>query len=247
MDKGMVVTGGGRGIGAACARLGAAQGYRVCVNYARNRAAADALVAQISVAGGRALAVQADVADPAQVRRMFETVDSALGTVTALVNNAGISGALKPVEDIDRANLDAVFGVNVYGLFWCCAQAVRRMSTRHGGRGGAIVNVGSIAARTGGMHGMLAYAASKAAVDAFTLGLAKEVGREGIRVNCLRPGTTRTDIVAPLGENLLAQVAAATPLGRLGESEEIAHAILWLLSDQASYVHGAIHDVSGGR
>jgi NAD(P)-dependent dehydrogenase (short-subunit alcohol dehydrogenase family) len=166
MDKVMVVTGGGRGIGAACARLGAAQGYRVCVNYARNRAAAAALVTQISAAGGRALAVQADVADPAQVRRMFETDDSALGTVTALVNNAGITGALKPVEDIDRAGLDAVFGVNVYSLFWYCAQAVRRKSP---------------------------------------------------------------------------------PLGRLGESEEIAEGILWLLSDKASYVHGAIHDVSGGR
>ena len=247
MEKVMVVTGAGRGIGAACARLGAAQGYKVCVNYARNRAAADAVVAQIAGAGGHAIAVQADVADPAQVHRLFETVDARLGRLTALVNNAGISGALKPVEDLERPDLDEVFGLNVYGLFSCCAQAVKRMSTRHGGRGGAIVNVGSIAARTGGLRGMVAYAASKAAVDTFTLGLAKEVGREGIRVNCLRPGTTRTDIVAPLGADVLAQIAVATPLGRLGDTEEIAEGILFLLSDKASYVHGAIYDVSGGR
>jgi NAD(P)-dependent dehydrogenase (short-subunit alcohol dehydrogenase family) len=141
-----------------------------------------------------------------------------------------------------------VFGTNVHGLFHCCAQAVRRMSTRHGGHGGAIVNVGSIASRYGGMAGMVAYAASKGAVDSFTLGLAKEVGREGIRVNCVRPGTTRTDIIAPLGgEKLAAQVSAATPLGRLGEPDEIARAVLWLLSDEASFVHGALYDVSGGR
>jgi NAD(P)-dependent dehydrogenase (short-subunit alcohol dehydrogenase family) len=248
MDAVLIVTGAGRGIGAACARLAARQGYRIAVNYARNRAAADAVVDEIHQTGSRAIAVRGDVADPAQVRRLFETVDQELGTVTALVNNAGITGPLAPVEQIDPAGLKDLFGVNVYSLFWCCAEAVKRMSTRHGGKGGTIVNVGSIAARHGGMPGMVAYAASKAAVDGFTLGLAKEVGREGIRVNCVRPGTTRTDIIAPLGgEKLAAQVAAATPLGRLGDPEEIAQTILWLLSEHASFVHGAIYDVSGGR
>jgi NAD(P)-dependent dehydrogenase (short-subunit alcohol dehydrogenase family) len=248
MDAVLIVTGAGRGIGAACARLAARQGYGVAVNYARNQAAADAVVGDIHRAGGHAIAVQADVADPAQARRLFETVDRELGTVTGLVNNAGITGPLTPVEQMDPAALQEVFGVNVYGLFWCCAEAVKRMSTRHGGKGGAIVNVGSIAGRYGGMPGMVAYAASKAAVDGFTMGLAKEVGRDGIRVNCVRPGTTRTDIIVPLGgEKLAAQVAAATPLGRLGDPEEIAQTVLWLLSEHASFVHGALYDVSGGR
>jgi NAD(P)-dependent dehydrogenase (short-subunit alcohol dehydrogenase family) len=244
----LIITGASRGIGAACARLAASQGYRIAVNYATSRTAAEAVVTAIEKSGGRAIAVQANVADAGEARRLFETVDRQLGTVTALVNNAGITGPLTPVEQMDPAGLQDVFGVNVYSLFWCCAEAVKRMSTRHGGKGGAIVNVGSIAGRYGGMPGMVAYAASKAAVDGFTLGLAKEVGREGIRVNCVRPGTTRTDIIVPLGgEKLAAQVAAATPLGRLGEPDEIAHAILWLVSDQASFVHGALYDVSGGR
>jgi len=244
----LIVTGAGRGIGAACARIAARQGYRVAVNFAHNRAAAEAVAGEIRGSGGDAILVQADVADPAQVRRMFETVDRELGTLTALVNNAGITGPVTRVDEMDAANPQAVFGVNIYSLFWCCAEAIKRMSTRHGGKGGAIVNVGSIAGRYGGMPGMVAYAASKAAVDGFTVGLAKEVGREGIRVNCLRPGTTRTDIIVPLGgEPLAAQVAAATPLGRLGEPDEIAHAVLWLLSDEASFVHGALYDVSGGR
>ena len=248
MDRVLIVTGGGRGIGAACARLGAEHGYRVCVNYARNRDAAEAVARDMEAAAGRAIAVQADVADPREAGRLFETVDRELGTVSALINNAGVTGPLTPVEHIDPEALESLFAVNVYSLFWCCAEAVKRMSTRHGGRGGAIVNVGSIAARYGGMPGMVPYAASKAAVDGFTLGLAKEVGREGIRVNCVRPGTTRTDILAPLGgEKVIAQVAAATPLGRVGNAREIAQAVLWLLSDQASYVHGAIYDVSGGR
>jgi NAD(P)-dependent dehydrogenase (short-subunit alcohol dehydrogenase family) len=244
----LIVTGAGRGIGAACARLGAQAGYRVCVNYARRQEAAERVVAEIRAAGGQALAVQADVGDRAQAAALFATVDSELGSVSALINNAGITGPLIPVEAATADGLEELFGVNVYSLFWCCAEAVKRMSTRHGGRGGAIVNVGSIAGRYGGMPGMVAYAASKAAVDGFTLGLAKEVGREGIRVNCVRPGTTRTDIIVPLGgEKLAAQVAAATPLGRLGAPDEIARAILWLLSDEASFVHGALYDVSGGR
>ena len=244
----LIVTGAARGIGAACARLGARAGYSVCVNYARSQGAAEQIVQEIRSGGGRAMAFQADVADREQAVAMFRAVDRELGTVTALVNNAGITGPLTPVESIDAAGLDDLFGVNVYSLFWCCGEAVKRMSTRHGGRGGAIVNVGSIAARYGGMPGMVGYASSKAAVDGFTLGLAKEVGRDGIRVNCLRPGTTRTDIIVPLGgEELAARVAAATPLGRLGDPDEIARAILWLVSDEASFVHGAIYDVSGGR
>ncbi len=247
MEPVLIVTGASRGIGAACARLAAQRGYKVCVNYARDEAAAQRVVGDIRAQGGTAVAVRADIADREEIRRLFETVDRELGTVTALVNNAGITGPLTPVEQIDEAGLEELFGVNVFGLFWCCGEAVKRMSTRHGGRGGAIVNVGSIAGRNGGMPGMVGYAASKAAVDGFTLGLAKEVGRDGIRVNCLRPGTTRTDIIVPLGEKIAAQVAAATPLGRLGEASEIAEAILWLLSDQASFVHGALQDASGGR
>ena len=248
MNKVLIVTGAGRGIGAAIARMGAREGYAVCVNYAANNEAAESVVATIRAQGGKAIAVQADVGRRDETRRLFETVDRELGTVTALVNNAGITGPLEPVEDLDETDLDRIFGVNAFSLFWCCGEAVRRMARKHGGRGGAIVNVGSIAARYGGMSGMVAYAASKGAVDSFTLGLAKEVGPEGIRVNCLRPGTTQTDILSGIGGDELARrVSAATPLGRLGTPDEIAEAALWLLSDRASFTHGAIVDVSGGR
>lgn len=248
MSKVLVVTGAGRGIGAAIARLGAREGYSVCVNYAANQQAAESVVAGIRRGGGTAIAVQADVGRREEAKRLFEIVDRDLGTVTALVNNAGITGPLAAVEDLDEAGLDHVFGVNAYSLFWCCGEAVRRMARKHGGSGGAIVNVGSIASRYGGMSGMVAYAASKGAVDSFTVGLAREVGPEGIRVNCLRPGTTQTDILANIGGDEVARrVAAATPLGRLGMPDEIAEAALWLLSDRASFTHGAIFDVSGGR
>ena len=248
MDKVLIVTGAGRGIGAAIARLDALEGYAVCVNYAANQDAAERVVADIRAAGGKAIAVQADVGKRAEAKRMFETVDRELGTVTALINNAGITGPLEAVEDMDESDLARVFDVNAYSLFWCCGEAVRRMARKHGGRGGAIVNVGSIAARYGGMSGMVAYAASKGAVDSFTVGLAKEVGPEGIRVNCLRPGTTQTDILADIGgDELGRRVAAATPLGRLGLPDEIAEAAIWLISDKASFTHGAILDVSGGR
>jgi NAD(P)-dependent dehydrogenase (short-subunit alcohol dehydrogenase family) len=244
----LVVTGAGRGIGAACARLGAREGFRVCVNYARSREAAEQVVADIRAAGGEAIAVHGDVSRREDAARLFATVDREFGTVTALINNAGVTGPLVAVEDIDAAGLDHVFGTNVYSMFWCCAEAVRRMSRRHGGVGGAIVNIGSIASRYGGMAGMVAYAASKGAVDSFTLGLAKEAGPQGIRVNCLRPGTTQTDILAPLGGDAMAErVAAATPLGRLGRPEEIAEAAVWLVSDKASFAHGAFFDISGGR
>jgi NAD(P)-dependent dehydrogenase (short-subunit alcohol dehydrogenase family) len=244
----LVVTGAGRGIGAAIARIAAREGFSVCVNYARNRSAAEGVIADIRKAGGQAIAVQADVARRDEVKRMFETVDRELGTVTALINNAGITGPLVAIEDITDAPLREVFGTNVDSLFWCCGEAVQRMARKHGGKGGAILNVGSIAARNGGMPGMVAYATSKGAVDSFTLGLAKEAGPEGIRVNCLRPGTTETDIIIPLGGAELAKrVSAATPLGRLGLPDEIAEAAIWLVSDKASFTHGAILDVSGGR
>ncbi len=248
MDKVLIVTGAGRGIGAAIARMGAREGFAVCVNYAASASAAEEVAADIRAKGGRAIAVQADVSVQADAKRLFETVDRELGTVTALVNNAGITGPLVAVEDIDEAGLDRVIGVNVLSLFWCCGEAVRRMARKHGGRGGAIVNIGSIASRYGGMPGMIAYSASKGALDSFTVALAKEVGHEGVRVNCLRPGTTKTDILAPLGGNeLAARVAANTPLGRIGDPEEIAEAAIWLISDKASFTHGAILDVSGGR
>lgn len=248
MKKVLIATGAGRGIGAAIAKLAARDGYAVCVNYARNREAAERVTADIRAAGGEAIAVQADVAVRAEAVRLFETVDRELGRVSALVNNAGISGPLVAVEDVDESALRHVFDVNVMSLFWCCGEAVRRMAKKHGGPGGAIVNVGSIASRYGGMPGMIAYSASKGAVDSFTVGLAREVGHEGIRVNCLRPGTTRTDILEPLGGDALAQrIAANTPLGRIGSPEEIAEAVLWLVSDKASFTHGAILDVSGGR
>jgi NAD(P)-dependent dehydrogenase (short-subunit alcohol dehydrogenase family) len=244
----LVVTGAGRGIGAACARLGARDGFHVCVNYARSREPAEQVVAEIRAAGGEAIAVQADVSRRDEAARLFETVDRELGAISALINNAGVTGPLVAVEDLDAAALDHVFGTNVYGMFWCCAEAVRRMSRKHGGAGGAIVNIGSIASRYGGMAGMVAYAASKGAVDSFTLGLAKEAGPQGIRVNCVRPGTTRTDILAPLGGQAMEErVAAATPLGRLGLPEEIAEAAVWLVSDKASFAHGAFFDISGGR
>lgn len=248
MNPVLLVTGAGRGIGAAIARLGARRGFSVCVNYARNRGAAETLVADIVAAGGEAIAVQADVANRADTERLFETADRELGTLAALVNNAGITGPLVAVEDMTEAGLARVFDVNVASLFWCCGAAVRRMARKHGGTGGAIVNVGSIAARYGGMPGMIAYSSSKGAVDSFTVALAREVGHEGIRVNCVRPGTTRTDILDPIGgEELVTRIAANTPLGRVGDPQEIAEAVLWLLSPAASFTHGAILDVSGGR
>ena len=248
MDDVLIVTGAGRGIGAAIARLGATSGFKVCVNYARSRQQAESVVADIRSVGGTAIAVQADVSDRAEAKRLFETVDLELGMVTALVNNAGITGPLRATAEVDSELLDQLFATNVYSLFWCCGEAVRRMARKHGGSGGSIVNIGSIASRYGGMAGMVAYAASKGALDSFTAGLAKEVGHEGIRVNCLRPGTTRTDLLGPIGgDEMAARVAANTPLGRLGEPEEIAEAAIWLVSGKSSFTHGAVLDVSGGR
>lgn len=248
MQKIMIVTGGGRGIGAATARLAAARGYAVCVNYLRNEPAASTVVHEITEAGGRAFAVAADVAREDDVTRLFEDVDRVLGPVTALVNNAGILEKQTRVEHMDAARLARVFAANVYGSFLCAREAIHRMSTRHGGSGGAIVNVSSAAARLGSPDEYVDYAAAKGAIDTFTLGLAKEVAADGIRVNAVRPGVIHTDIHASGGEpDRVERVKHGVPMRRGGLPEEVANAILWLLSDEASYTTGALIDVSGGR
>lgn len=248
MKQVMIVTGASRGIGAATARLGAAAGYAVCVNYLRNEAAAAALVEEISTAGGSAIAVAADVAREAEVIALFERVDAELGTVTALVNNAGILETQSRLENMDTARLSRVFAVNVFGSFLCAREAVRRMSTGHGGGGGAIVNVSSAASRLGSPNEYVDYAAAKGAVDTLTIGLAKEVAGEGIRVNAVRPGVIYTEIHASGGDpDRVDRVKAAVPMRRGGYPEEVAKAILWLLSEDASYTTGAFVDVAGGR
>jgi len=244
----LIVTGGGRGIGAATARLGAARGFAVCVNYRVNQAAADQVVAAIVADGGRAVAVQADVSVEADVVRLFESCDSALGPLRALVNNAGILETQMRVESMGAGRLARVFAANVTGSFLCAREAVKRMSTTHGGRGGAIVNLSSAASRLGGANEYVDYAASKAAIDAFTIGLAQEVAAEGIRVNAVRPGVIHTEIHASGGEpNRVDRVKAAVPMKRGGTAEEVANAVIWLLSDEASFTTGAILDVTGGR
>ena len=248
MAKVILITGGGRGIGAATARLAAERGYTVCVNYRTNRAAADQVVAGIAAAGGTALAVGADVALEADVVRLFETVDDRLGPVAALINNAGILERQSRVEHIDAARLDRIFATNVKGAFLCAREAVRRMSTTHGGAGGAIVNVSSRAAQLGAPGEYVDYAASKAALDALTIGLAREVAAEGIRVNGVRAGIIYTDIHADGGEpNRVDRLGPTLPMQRGGAAIEVARAILWLASDEASYSTGAFIDVAGGR
>ena len=245
----LLITGGARGIGAATARLAAERGYAVAVNYERAREHAEALVGAIEGAGGRAIAVQADVAQEDQVARMFRTVDDRLGRLTALVNSAGINGGPEtPVAELRQASLERLLAVNVIGTMLCCREAVRRMSTAAGGAGGAIVNVSSMAATIGGREGRTAYAASKAAVDSFSIGLAKEVARAGIRVNVLRPGLTLTDMTDRVRRNpkLRARIADTIAMHRCAEPEEMARPILWLLSAEASFVSGALLDGSGG-
>ena len=244
----MIVTGGSRGIGAATARLAAERGYAVCVNYLRNRSAADAVVGAITKSGGKAIAVAADVAREADVVRLFDEAQAKLGSITALVNNAGILERHARLDEMEAARFERVFATNITGAFLCAREAVRRMSTRHGGKGGAIVNVSSMASTLGSPGEYVDYAASKGAIDSLTIGLAREVAEEGIRVNAVRPGVIRTEIHASGGEpGRVDRVKVAVPMKRGGEPEEVARAILWLLSDEASYSTGAFIDVSGGR
>ena len=248
MAKVMVVTGAGKGIGAAIAELAGQRGYAVCVNYAHSRDAAEQVVARIAAAGGKAIAVRADVSQPAEATRLFEETDARLGKVDALVNNAGIIGRQCRMDEMPPELLAEVFAVNTFSYFYCAREAIRRMSTKHGGKGGAIVSISSAAARHGGLPMESHYAASKGAIDSFTVGLAKEVGKEGVRVNAIRPGMIVTDIHdAHGGAAAIRAVAPTVPLGREGFPLEVAEAALWLCSDAASYVHGAILDVSGGR
>lgn len=248
MDKVLLVTGGGRGIGAATARLAAQAGWAVAVNYTANSLAADEVVRAIRAEGGQAMSVRADVADEAQVMAMFERIDARFGRLSGLVNNAGVVDVSARIDQMDMARWRRMFDINVLGSFLCAREAVRRMSTRHGGEGGAIVNVSSAAARLGAPGQYVDYAAAKAAIDAFTIGLAKEVGGEGIRVNAVRPGLIETDIHASGGlPNRVRDLQHQVPMGRGGRADEVAQAIVWLLSDAASYTTMALLDVSGGR
>jgi NAD(P)-dependent dehydrogenase (short-subunit alcohol dehydrogenase family) len=248
LEQVLLVTGGSRGIGAATALLAAKAGWAVAVNYAANSRAADEVVGQIRAGGGRAMAVQADVAHEDQVLAMFEMVDAELGRLTGLVNNAGVVDVASRVEQMSVARFKRMFDINVIGSLVCAREAVRRMSTRHGGSGGAIVNLSSAAARLGAPGQYVDYAAAKGAIDTFTLGLAKEVAAEGIRVNAVRPGLIETEIHASGGiPDRVAQLAHQVPMQRGGTAHEVAEAIVWLLSPAASYTTMSLVDVSGGR
>jgi NAD(P)-dependent dehydrogenase (short-subunit alcohol dehydrogenase family) len=245
----VIVTGGGRGIGASISLKLAAAGHSVAVNYASDPAAAESVVARIVASGGKAAAFRADVGDPAAIPKLFADAVAALGPLAGLVNNAGISGAFARIEAQDPAELARLFQVNVIGTILCCKEAVKLLSTRHGGAGGSIVNIASIAARLGGLPGLIPYAASKGAIESFSRGLANEVGVEGIRVNAVSPGMTATDMTTPVlssPENL-ERIKATIPLGRVAAPDEIAEAAVWLISSAASYVTGSVITVSGGR
>jgi NAD(P)-dependent dehydrogenase (short-subunit alcohol dehydrogenase family) len=244
----MIITGGGRGIGAATARLAAQRGYAVCVNYLSDRTCAEGLLQEIRDGGGSAIAVPGDVADEKSVLHLFEECDRSLGPLSVLVNNAGIVATRSRVDAMGAARLQRMMAVNVVGAFLCAREAIKRMSKKHGGRGGAIVNVSSGAARLGSPGEWVDYAASKGAIDTLTIGLARELAEDGIRVNCVRPGFVNTGIHAGAGEpNRLERMRDSIPMKRAGEPEEVARAILWLASDEASYSTGAILDVTGGR
>ncbi len=248
MNKVMIVTGGGRGIGAATARLAAARGYAVCVNYRSRREAAEAIVADIEAVDGRAIAVAADVSREADVEALFAVVDERLGPVTALVNNAGVLESQIRVDEVDAERLQRILAVNVTGTFLCAREAIRRMSTRHGGEGGAIVNVSSAASRLGSAGEYVDYAASKGAVDTLTIGLSREVADEGVRVNAVRPAFIYTEMHASGGEpERVDRLAGSLPMKRGGQPLEVANAILWLLSEEASYTTGTFIELAGGK
>jgi NAD(P)-dependent dehydrogenase (short-subunit alcohol dehydrogenase family) len=248
MSDVMIVTGGSRGIGAATARIAGERGYAVCVNYRRDADAAQAVVADIEKAGGRAIAVAGDMSSEPDVINLFETSDAELGTLKVLVNNAGIVDTKGRVEDFTLERLQRMFAINITGAFLCAREAVRRMSARRGGSGGAIVNVSSAAARLGGPNEYVDYAASKGAMDTMTIGLAKEVAADGIRVNAVRPGLIYTDIHASGGEpGRVDRLKDGVPMQRGGSAEEVARVILWLASDEAAYTTGSLVECSGGR
>ncbi len=244
----MIVTGGSRGIGAATARLAARRGYDLCVNYLGNLEGAEAVVRDVEAAGQRAIAVQADVSKEDQVERLFETVDSELGTLTALINNAGITGPSSRLDAVEAETLQRALDINVLAVMLCSRAAVRRMSSAHGGQGGGIINISSVAASLGMGGDYVWYATTKGAINSFTIGLANEVAREGIRVNAVAPGLVATDIhIGANDPTRPERLGPTVPLGRCGEPEEIAEPILWLLSEAASYTTGAVLRVGGGR